>query len=232
MLVLEDDDGIRMALRMALEDAGYLVVECARAEEALRAVEEEPVDLMLVDLMLGGIDGFTFISRVRSTTHAPIVVVSAREGTGDIVNALEVGADDYVTKPFVVEEVQARLKALLRRPSIAEPETGRDRTERVRLSDGADPLVMDLAAATVSRGGQRIHLTKTEYRLLEVLTANAGRVLPRRTLLERVWEHGFYGDERLVDVHVRRLRSKIEPHPSEPQLLITVRGLGYRLDLP
>ncbi len=230
VLVLEDDDGIRTSLSLSLEDAGYAVVGCARAEEALASVAREPVDLMLVDLMLGGIDGFTFISRVRGDTDAPIVVLSARQGTSDIVQALEVGADDYVTKPFVVEELHARLRALLRRPRIRPLDPDGQGAAQVLLSNGADTLVIDLAAATVSRGKEIIHLTRTEYRLLEVLSENPGRVLSRQTLLERVWEHGFHGDERLVDVHVRRLRSKVEPDPGRPELLVTVRGLGYRLD--
>jgi DNA-binding response OmpR family regulator len=188
------------------------------------------MDIMLVDLMLGGIDGFTFIRRVRVGSDAPIVVISARDGTSDIVTALEAGADDYVTKPFVVEQVLARLRALLRRPSMTQSSHRSPDQERVVLSSKQPVLVLDRAAASVSRGDEQIHLTKTEYRLLEVLTENAGRVLARRVLLEQVWDQGFFGDERLVDVHVRRLRSKIERDASQPEVLVTVRGLGYRLD--
>jgi DNA-binding response OmpR family regulator len=229
VLVLEDDDGIRVSLRLALEDAGYAVAESASAEDALVTVSAQHVDIMMVDLMLGGIDGFTFIKRVRSDNDAPIVVISARDSTKDIVAALEAGADDYVTKPFVVEQVLARLTALLRRPAMA-ADPAEAESERLVISGAQPALSVDLAAAVVVRDGEPIHLTKTEYRLLEALVANPGRVMSRRVLLEQVWDHGFFGDERLVDVHVRRLRSKIEVDPGRPQLLVTVRGLGYRLD--
>ncbi|MGL5859506.1 MAG: winged helix-turn-helix domain-containing protein [Angustibacter sp.] len=282
LLVLEDDDGIRTSLALALDDEGYDVVECADAESALDAVRARGVDLMLVDIMLGGLDGFTFIRQVRPISGAPIIVVSARGGTADIVEALEAGADDYVTKPFVVTEISARLRALLRRPAaVTTPEdqltgssppsstlsTGVGRTGATPVSttpppappgtsyagqpgtpvvdaasaaprpqivvlDGADgPLVLDVGAGTVWRGPDPVHLTVTEYRLLVELASPPGRVLSRRTLLHRVWDRGFFGDERIVDVHVRRLRTKIEQDPSAPRLVVTVRGLGYRLDL-
>ncbi len=227
--MLEDDEGLRSSLRLMLEDAGYEVVEAAAAEQALVLVHEQGVDLMLVDLMLGGMDGFSFIQRVRPATEAPIVVISARDGVQDVVAALEAGADDYVSKPFVVDELKARLKALLRRPSMVDG--GRESDEVVVLHSGDGPLVFDRAAAILTRGDTEIHLTHTEFRLLSVLADNAGRVLGRGVLLDHVWDHGFYGDERLVDVHVRRLRKKLEREPSSPTTLMTVRGLGYRLDL-
>jgi DNA-binding response OmpR family regulator len=229
LLMLEDDVGLRASLRMVLEDEGYDVVEAADAERALQAVADPGVDLMLVDLMLGGMDGFSFIQRARPQTDAPIVVVSARDGVEDIVAALEAGADDYVTKPFLVDEVKARLKALLRRPSMS----GRDpRAEAdVFVLDAQDgPMVFDRGAAMLTRGDEEVHLTNTEFRLLSVLADNAGRVLSRSALLEHVWDQGFFGDERIVDVHVRRLRKKLESQPSSPTILVTVRGLGYRLD--
>jgi DNA-binding response OmpR family regulator len=237
LLVLEDDDGLRTSLRLVLEGGGYEVVEAADAERALEMVADPGVDLMLVDLMLRGMDGFTFIQRARPQTDAPIVVISAREGVPDIVHALEVGADDYVTKPFDVEEVQARLRALLRRPTMDGDPGGRgapspDSVDDVFVLDGqCGPLVFDRGAAQLTRGESEIHLTITEYRLLSVLAENAGRVLSRDSLLEHVWQRGFFGDERIVDVHVRRLRKKIETDPSSPSTLVTVRGLGYRLDV-
>ncbi len=240
VLVLEDDDGLRASLRLVLENDGYDVLEAAEAEQALRLVQDPGVDLMLVDLMLGGVDGFTFIRRARPGTEAPIVVISARDGVEDIVAALEAGADDYVTKPFDVAEVRARLLALLRRPSLSSagtPTNGRAHDgvgsggQDVFVLDQDDgPLVFDRGAAQLSRGGREIHLTITEYRLLSVMAENAGRVLSRSSLLEHVWEQGFFGDERIVDVHVRRLRKKLERDPSAPRTLVTVRGLGYRLD--
>lgn len=230
LLVLEDDDGLRASLRMVLEDEGYDVLEAADAEQALETVADTELDLMLVDLMLGGMDGFSFIQRARPQTEAPIVVISARDGVQDIVSALEAGADDYVTKPFVVDEVKARLKALLRRPSMSGAEP-RNADDVFVLDSQGGPLVFDRGAAALTRGNQEIHLTNTEYRLLSVLVENAGRVLSRTSLLEHVWERGFFGDERIVDVHVRRLRKKLETEPSSPSTLVTVRGLGYRLDV-
>ncbi|MDF1605792.1 response regulator transcription factor [Nocardioides sp. YIM 152315] len=230
LLMLEDDAGLRASLRMVLEDEGYQVVEAADAERALDVVAGPAgVDLMLVDLMLGGMDGFSFIQRARPQTEAPIVVVSARDGVADIVAALEAGADDYVTKPFLVDEVRARLKALLRRPTMVS--TSRTEADAFVLDAQDGPLVFDRGAATLARGDDEIHLTNTEFRLLGVLADNAGRVLSRSSLLEHVWERGFFGDERIVDVHVRRLRKKLEAEPSSPTILITVRGLGYRLDV-
>lgn len=226
VLVVEDDDAIRMTLRLALQDEGYLVLDEPSAEGALARARSTPVDVMVVDLMLDGMDGYEFIRRVRPVSGAPVIVVSARADSHDIVAALEAGADDYVTKPFEIKELTARLRALRRRSRVLD----RSGTAPVVLEDGQHPLVLDAEAAVVTRGGEPVHLTVTEYRLLAELAGTPGRVLSREQLLDRVWDRGFFGDERIVDVHVRRLRTKIERDPARPQVIRTVRGLGYRLE--
>jgi DNA-binding response OmpR family regulator len=232
LLVLDDDDGIRTTVALAMEDEGYSVLAAASAEEALQAVAagEQP-DVMVVDLMLGGIDGYSFIRRVRPLSGAPVIVVSARHDTGDIIAALEAGADDYVRKPFDVDELAARLKALRRRSADPVADSAPDGAVVLDAGGGHVPrLVLDAGAGQVTRGGELVHLTVTEFRLLCELAESSGRVLSRAVLLDRVWDRGFFGDERIVDVHVRRLRTKVERDPSAPALIATVRGLGYRLD--
>jgi DNA-binding response OmpR family regulator len=233
LLVVEDDDPIRTALRWALEDEGYVVAEAVSGEEAVRQVSAATPDLMLVDLMLGSMDGFAVIREVRRDHDLPIIVVSARADTHDIVAALEAGADDYVTKPFEVKEITARLRALRRRAGAVAggrgaPDPGPAEVVLDRHPDA--PLVLREMRGTVHRGEQQLPLTLTEFRLLCELASAPGRVFSRQALLERVWEHGFFGDERIVDVHIRRLRTKVEPDPSAPRIVVTVRGLGYRLD--
>jgi DNA-binding response OmpR family regulator len=231
LLVVEDDDSIRTALRWALEDEGYTVAEAVNGEDACRYVAESAPDLMLVDLMLGAVDGFAVIREVRRSHDLPIIVVSARADTHDIVAALEAGADDYVTKPFQVKEITARLRALRRRAGgSAARDDDRDAPREVVLDSESPPLVLREERGTVHRGEEQLPLTLTEFRLLCELAASPGRVLSRQDLLQRVWEHGFFGDERIVDVHIRRLRTKVERDPGAPQIVVTVRGLGYRLD--
>ncbi len=231
LLVVEDDDHIRTALRWALEDEGYDVAEAVSGEDAIAAVAVAAPDLMVVDLMLGSTDGFAVIREVRRDHDLPIIVVSARADTHDIVAALEAGADDYVTKPFEVKEITARLRALRRRAGSNGGSAGAAGPNEVVLDSDPDaPLVLREERGTVHRGSEQVPLTLTEFRLLCELAASPGRVFSRQALLERVWEHGFFGDERIVDVHVRRLRTKVERDPSAPRLVVTVRGLGYRLD--
>ena len=231
LLIVEDDDHIRTSLRWALEDEGYLVEEAVDGEEAVRRVTAGVPDLMIVDLMLGAVDGFAVVREVRRNHDLPIIVVSARADTHDIVAALEAGADDYVTKPFQVKEITARLRALRRRSRGARSAEDGDRPREVVLDQRSDaPLLLREERGTVHRGEEQVHLTLTEFRLLCELAGSPGRVLSRAELLRRVWEHGFFGDERIVDVHVRRLRTKVERDPGDPELVVTVRGLGYRLD--
>ncbi|MFJ4658329.1 response regulator transcription factor [Nocardia sp. NPDC088792] len=236
LMIVEDDDRVRAALRLAMEDEGYDVAEAEEAEVALEQLREHGApDVVIIDLMLGDMDGFTCIREIRKEHDVPIIVVSARDDTHDVVAALEAGADDFVTKPFEVKEITARMRAVRRRMQLA-VEAAADETEDREITavvldaDGAASLVLSPDSGTVRRGDDEIHLTLTEYRLLCELAESPGRVLSRAGLLERVWDRGFFGDERIVDVHIRRLRTKIERDPSDPHLVVTVRGLGYRLD--
>ncbi|MFD4401332.1 response regulator transcription factor [Nocardia sp. NPDC058499] len=231
LMIVEDDDRVRGALRLAMEDEGYDVAEAEEAEAALTHLRTIGVpDVMIVDLMLGGMDGFTCIREIRRDHDVPIIVVSARDDTHDVVAALEAGADDFVTKPFEIKEITARMRALRRRARLSvERETAP--IEVVLDADPANPLILSPEGGAVRRGDEEINLTITEFRLLCELADAPGRVLSRDVLLERVWDRGFFGDERIVDVHMRRLRTKIERDPSDPQIVVTVRGLGYRLDV-
>ena len=220
ILTVEDDERIRTALRLALEDEGWEVDEVASGEEALAAFDRVPADVVLVDIMLPGIDGFDICRAIRKSSDVPIVMITARSDTHDVVAGLEAGADDYLTKPFAPKELSARIRALLR---------------RARSSDdgGSEIVFNDLQIlpeeGVVRVSGTEAHLTKTEFRLLVELASSPGRIFSREVLLERVWGLGYFGDGRLVDVHVRRLRTKIEPDPANPRHVVTVRGLGYKL---
>ncbi len=236
ILLVEDDDGIRALAEMSLEDAGFEVDACASGESALVSFGRRSPDLLLVDLMLGGLDGFAFITEVRRHSRAPIIVLSARRDPADIVRALEIGADDYVTKPFDDQVLIARIHALLRRTEGGDPARAVDAVAPgapgPTVLDTHGPLVLDERAGVIRRGDEEVRLTVTEYRLLTEMARSAGRVLSRSLLLDRVWGRDYFGDERIVDVHVSRLRTKIERDPTEPSIVVTIRGQGYRLDLP
>ncbi|MDW5329688.1 response regulator transcription factor [Plantactinospora sp. KLBMP9567] len=220
VLLIEDDDRIRLSLTLGLEDEGYTVRGAATAEEGLREQRRAPADTVLVDLMLPGLDGFECIRQLRSRDDVPIVVISARDDTHDIVAALGAGADDYVVKPVAVKELAARLRALRRR--------ARASTVSAVPALVFEDLEIRPEAGEVALRGEPVAVTRTEFRLLCELAEHPGRVLSRAQLLERVWEYA-YGDERLVDVHVGRLRQKIEDDPTAPRHLVTVRGMGYKL---
>jgi DNA-binding response OmpR family regulator len=220
ILIVEDDERIRRSLRLALEEEQYRVAEVGSAEEALEVFGRRPAQLVLIDLMLPGLDGFDLCRELRRSSDVPIIMVTARSDSHDVVAGLEAGADDYVTKPFVPKELSARVRALLRRVRVGEMAG-----QALRFGE----LEIQPDAGIVRRSGEEVSLTKTEFRLLSELAASAGRLLSREILLDRVWGYGYFGDGRLVDVHVRRLRQKIEEDPAHPRHLVTVRGLGYKL---
>jgi DNA-binding response OmpR family regulator len=220
ILTVEDDERIRAAVKLALEDEGWTVDEAASGEDAIAIFSRTPADVVLIDIMLPGIDGFELCRTLRRSSDVPIVMVTARADTHDVVAGLEAGADDYLTKPFAPKELSARIRALLRRVRPATP-------AHTRLLFGDLEIVPD--EGKVLRAGHEVHLTKTEFRLLCELAQNPGRVFSREMLLDKVWGYDYFGDGRLVDVHVRRLRTKVETDPANPRHVVTVRGLGYRL---
>ena len=220
ILTVEDDERIRTAVRLALEDEGWEVEEADTGEEALQAFTRQPSDVVLIDIMLPGIDGFDVCRSIRRVSDVPIVMVTARADTHDVVAGLEAGADDYLTKPFAPKELSARIRALLRRARTIDLAP-----THLRFGD----LEIISEEGIVLRDNAEVHLTKTEFRLLVELASAPGRVFSREVLLERVWGYGYFGDGRLVDVHVRRLRMKVEVDPANPRHVMTIRGLGYKL---
>lgn len=225
VLFIEDDDAIRLALRLALEDEGYEVHEAADGASGLVQFGVTHPDLVLLDLGLPDLSGFEVCRAIRATSMVPIIMVTAQTDTSDMVAGLEAGADDYVTKPVVPRELSARISALLRRARFqgAGPSAEGGQVEHL------GPIELDREKGIVVKGGVEISLTRTEYRLLCEFADHPGAVLSRDQLLERVWGYEYLGDSRLVDAHVRRLRVKVEQAPDDPQLIVTVRGLGYRL---
>ena len=221
ILFVEDDEAIRETTRVALEDEGYLVYEATTGEEALRAFQRQPADCVLLDLMLPDVSGFDVCRSLRQQSTVPIIMVTARSDTFDVVAGLEAGADDYVTKPFQPKELAARIRALLRRAGGMEAPSS-----VLRL--GSDLVILPDEGA-VRRHGAEVHLTRTEFRLLCEMAASPGRMFTREMLLERVWGYDYFGDGKIVDVHIYRLRAKIEEDPADPRHVITVRGLGYKV---
>ncbi|MEW6475778.1 MAG: response regulator transcription factor [Actinomycetota bacterium] len=221
ILFVEDDDAIRETTRVALEDEDYLVDEAVSGEEALRSFDRRQPDCVLLDLMLPDTNGFEVCRSLRQRSSVPIIMVTARSDTFDVVAGLEAGADDYVTKPFQPKELAARIRALLRRSRGMEPPSS-----TIRL--GSD-LVVIPDEGVVRRKGEDVHLTRTEFRLLCEMASSPGRMFTREMLLERIWGYGYFGDGKIVDVHVYRLRAKIEDDPANPRHVITVRGLGYKV---
>jgi DNA-binding response OmpR family regulator len=222
ILLVDDEDAVRRLLTFPLERDGFTVVQAADGEEALRRFGERPADLVVLDLMLPKLDGLEVCKRLRATSTVPIIMLTARDDELDKVLGLELGADDYITKPFSIREFRSRVRALLRRANQPRP----DAPEEERLERGE--LVLDVPRRTVTVRGEPVSLTYVEFELLRVLAGSPGRVFSRRMLLEALWSSADYRDPRTIDVHVRHLREKIEVEPRTPELILTVRGVGYR----
>ena len=205
---------------MALEEEGWDVIEADTGERALDTFHGSPADVVLIDIMLPGIDGFEVCRSIRRGSDVPIIMVTARADTHDVVAGLEAGADDYLTKPFAPKELSARIRAMLRRAGIRTGRPANDQGRRTRDQPRRGPGQED---------DEELHLTKTEFKLLVELASQPGKVFSREVLLERVWGYDYFGDGRLVDVHVRRLRTKVESDPASPRYVVTSRGLGYKL---
>jgi two-component system response regulator RegX3 len=206
-----------------LRKEGFDVAVADDGQVAVESFERDGADLVLLDIMLPGMSGTEVCRRIRMTSQVPIIMVTAKDSEIDKVVGLELGADDYVTKPFSSRELVARIRAVLRRRS-SEPGGKADATLR------AGNIEMDVERHVVTVDGETVKLPLKEFELLEVLMRNAGRVLTRGQLIDRVWGSDYVGDTKTLDVHVKRLRSKIEPEPAEPTVLVTVRGLGYKLE--
>ena len=222
ILLVDDEDSIQKLLTYPLERDGYRVVQARDGDEALRQFEEHSVDLVVLDLMLPKLDGLEVCKRLRAQSSVPIIMLTARDDEFDTVLGLELGADDYITKPFSIREFRSRGRALLRR--AATPHLSGRRDEVIDRGD----VVVDLPRRTVEVRGEAVQLTFVEFELLALLAASPGIVFSRRQLLERIRGSADYREPRTIDVHVRHLREKIERDPSEPALIFTVRGAGYR----
>ncbi|MCB0916603.1 MAG: response regulator transcription factor [Actinobacteria bacterium] len=217
ILVVDDDTALSEMLGLSLRRWGYLTAHCARGDSAYAAFRRESPDLVLLDLMLPGLSGITVCNQIRAESAVPIIMLTAKGDTSDVVHGLEMGADDYIVKPFKVAELVARVRAQLRPRTV-------EAVERLQLGD----LTIDVSAHQVMRNGDTIGLTPLEFDLLVLLARRPWRAFTREELLSEVWGYQHTTDTRLVNVHVQRLRSKVEPDPESPTLVLTVRGVGYR----
>jgi two-component system response regulator RegX3 len=218
VLIVEDESTLAASVRFHLEREGFDVDVALDGIQGLELFRSRPPDVVLLDLMLPGMSGMDVCRHIRTTSDTPVIMLTAKDSEADIVAGLEVGADDYVTKPFSMRELTARVRANLRRP-VAEQE------EVLK----AGPLTLDAVRHEVRVAGREVQLRPKEFALLEMLLVERGRLVTRDSLLESVWGPAFYGDPKTLDVHIRRLRAKIEEDPHRPTLILTVRGFGYKL---
>jgi two-component system, OmpR family, response regulator RegX3 len=223
VLVVEDEESFSDALSYMLRREGFDAVVARTGPEALEEFDRTGADIVLLDLMLPGLPGTEVCRALRAKSSVPIIMLTAKDGEIDKVVGLELGADDYVTKPYSARELVARIRAVLRRRGDAESPPGDAVLE-------AGPVRMDVERHVVAVDGEQVALPLKEFDLLELLMRNAGRVLTRMQLIERVWGSDYVGDTKTLDVHVKRLRAKIEPDPGNPKFLLTLRGLGYKLE--
>jgi two-component system response regulator RegX3 len=223
VLLVEDEPDLADPLAYLLRREGYDVEIAEDGPSALAAYHDRGADIVLLDLMLPGLPGTEVAREIRTVSQVPIIMLTAKDAEVDIVVGLELGADDYVTKPYSARELLARMRAVLRR--FAPPDADLD--ERI-LTGGR--VTLDIDRHTVQVDGREIKMPLKEFELLEVLMRNAGRVLTRGQLIDRVWGSDYFGDTKTLDVHIKRIRSRIEETPGEPTMLVTVRGLGYRFE--
>ena len=221
ILVVEDSDAIRLPLVYLLQQEGYDVSQAADGPEALLRFGSSEPDLVLLDLMLPGLSGIEVCKAIRQKSEIPIIILTAKDTESDIIAGLEAGADDYMTKPYSSGELKARIRAVLRRKH------GENREQDVIT---AGNIVIDIDRHVVTVDGEPVTMPLKEFELLSYLSENAGRVLTRGQLIDRVWGESYFGDTKTLDVHIKRVRAKIEPDPNNPSRLVTIRGLGYKLN--
>ena len=224
ILLVDDDEAVRKVLSFPLERDGYTVVQAVDGEDALQRFGEQPVDLVVLDLMLPKLDGLEVCKQLRSRSTVPIIMLTARDDELDKVLGLELGADDYVTKPFSIREFRSRTRALLRRARAPRHEPDNASVQPVSI----DGLTIDVSRRVVEMDGARVRLTYVEFELLARLASTPGRVYSRRMLLEALWGSADFRDPRTIDVHVRHLREKLERDSRNPEFILTVRSVGYR----
>jgi len=220
LLVVDDEPAIIKGLKFSLEQDGYIIEEAYDGQEAVEKFQSQDFDLVILDVMLPGLDGFQVLQRIREKSTVPVIMLTAKGEDMDKILGLEYGADDYITKPFNILELKARIKAIFRRANNVE-DRNKDQTIKV------GKMTINIANRSVLIDGKDVNLTAKEFDLLQLFATNPGKVYSREQLLETVWKYDYLGDLRTVDVHIRRLREKIEPNPSQPEYIFTKWGVGY-----